>query len=78
MVLFYRTVRRDFKKFKSKKIYAEPTRQAKSRREWMLDYFQKSCEHLKEEQKYEVWQGGYDAELFKTIGHGFQIQAIHA
>ena len=34
-----------------------------NRREWMLGYFQKSCEYLKKDQKYKVWQGGYHAEI---------------
>ena len=33
-----------------------------SRREWMLGYFQKSCEHLKKVQQCKVWQNGYHAE----------------
>jgi hypothetical protein len=32
----------------------------------MLDYFQKSCVHLKREQQYKVWQDGYHAELIET------------
>jgi hypothetical protein len=32
----------------------------------MLDYFQKSCEHLKKDQKYKVWQGGYHAEIVQS------------
>jgi hypothetical protein len=37
-----------------------------SSREWMLDYFKKSCEHLKREQQYKVWQNGYHAEIVET------------
>lgn len=36
------------------------------RSQWMLDYFQKSCEHLKKNQKYKVWQGGYHAEIAQS------------
>ena len=42
----------------------------------MLEYFQKSCEHLKKNQKYKVcfarstfrlgWQGGYHAEIVQS------------
>ncbi|MFK7102336.1 transposase, partial [Flavobacterium oreochromis] len=32
------------------------------RREWMLEYFKKSCDHLKKNQTYKVWQNGYHAE----------------
>ena len=53
---------RDFKKFTSKKIIKTILEEPESRREWMLDFFKKSCEHLKREQKYKVWQNGYHAE----------------
>ncbi len=33
-----------------------------STKEWLLQYFQKSCEHLSREQKFKVWQDGYHAE----------------
>ena len=69
-------IMRDFKKFTSKKIIEtiqnEPDPSLKgelakqSRREWMLDYFQKACEHLKREQKFKVWQDGYHAEIVQT------------
>ena len=32
----------------------------------MLEYFQKSCAHLKREQQYKVWQNGYHAEIVET------------
>ena len=32
----------------------------------MLEYFNKSCEHLKRGQKNKVWQDGYHAEIVKT------------
>lgn len=54
---------RDFKKFTSKRIIKTIIDDSESRREWMLDYFKKSCEHLKREQTYKVWQDGYHAEL---------------
>ena len=54
---------RDFKKFTSKKITQTIIKEPESRREWMLDYFEKSCEHLKRNQQYKVWQDGYHAEL---------------
>jgi REP element-mobilizing transposase RayT len=56
-------VMRDFKKHTSKQIIKTIIDEPESRREWMLDYFQKSCEHLKREQKYKVWQDGYHAEI---------------
>lgn len=54
---------RDFKKFTSKKIIQTCIEEPESRREWMLQYFNKACEHLKRNQKYKVWQDGYHAEL---------------
>jgi len=39
----------DFKKFTSKKIIQTILEEPESRREWMLAYFKKSCEHLKKE-----------------------------
>lgn len=57
---------RDFKKFTSKKILQTIQEQPKSRRQWLLDYFQKPCEHLKREQQYKVWQNGYHDEIVET------------
>ncbi|TVZ26983.1 REP element-mobilizing transposase RayT [Gillisia sp. Hel_I_86] len=57
---------RDFKKFTSKKIIQTINEEPESRREWMLNYFKKSCEHLKREQQYKVWQNGYHAEIVKS------------
>jgi REP element-mobilizing transposase RayT len=59
-------VMRDFKKHTSKQIVKIIKEEPESRREWMLEYFEKSCEHLKKEQKYKVWQGGYHAEVVET------------
>ncbi|MFK7033477.1 REP-associated tyrosine transposase [Flavobacterium oreochromis] len=55
-------VMRDFKKFTSKKIIQTIIEETESRREWMLEYFKKSCDHLKKNQTYKVWQNGYHAE----------------
>jgi len=57
---------RDFKKFTSKKILQTINEKPESRREWMLEYFQKACQHLKREQQFKVWQDGYHAELVET------------
>lgn len=57
---------RDFKKFTSKKILQTINEEPESRREWMLEYFQKACQHLKREQQFKVWQDGYHAELVET------------
>ena len=62
MVFILSDVIRDFKKFTSKKIIQIIKEEPESRREWMLAYFEKACEHLKREQQYKVWQNGYHAE----------------
>jgi len=66
---------RDFKKFTSKKIIQTIIEEPESRREWMLDYFKKACEHLKRNQQYKVWQNGYHAEIVET--NQFIIQKIN-
>lgn len=55
-------IMRDFKKFTSKKNIDTIENSPESRRDWILDYFKKSCAHLIREQKYKVWQDGYHAE----------------
>ncbi len=55
-------IMRVFKKFTSKKIIKTINEEPESRREWLLAYFKKSCEHLKREQHLKVWQNGYHAE----------------
>lgn len=57
---------RDFKKFTSKKIIKTIIEETENRREWMRDYFHKSCEHLKRKQQYKVWQDGYHAEFVEN------------
>ena len=59
-------IMRDFKKFTSKQIIRTITEFPESRREWMLDYFKKACQHLKREQQYKVWQDGYHAEIVRS------------
>ncbi|WP_299332892.1 transposase [uncultured Psychroserpens sp.] len=59
-------IMRDFKKHTSKRIIETIINHPESRREWLLGYFQKSCEHLKRNQKYKVWQDGYHAEVCRT------------
>ena len=39
-------IMRDFKKFTSKSIIKNIVEEPESRREWLLDYFKKSCENL--------------------------------
>jgi REP element-mobilizing transposase RayT len=57
---------RDFKKHRSKKIIQTIKEEPESRREWMLPYFQKACEHLKRDQQYKVWQDGFHPEIVET------------
>jgi REP element-mobilizing transposase RayT len=66
---------RDFKTFTSKKIIETIVEHPESRREWLLDYFKKSCEHLKRNQTYKVWQNGYHAE--KIYSNKFIKQKIN-
>jgi len=69
---------RDFKKFTSKKIVQTIIDEPESRREWMLDYFQKACEHLKKNQTYKVWQNGYHAEhIYSNTFIRQKIDYIH-
>jgi len=56
----------DFKKYTSKKIIDAVINEPESRRDWLLDYFKKSCNHLKRKQQYKVWQNGYHAEIVET------------
>lgn len=57
---------RDFKTFTSKQIVRIISEEPESRREWMLDHFEKACENLKRNQKYKVWQTGFHAEEIST------------
>ena len=59
-------VMRDFKKYTSKKIIQTIMEETESRREWLLVYFKKACEHLKRDQSYKVWQEGYHEETVET------------
>ncbi len=56
----------DFKKHNSKQIIKTIIDEPESRQEWLIDYFQKACKHLKREQKYKVWQDGYHAEILDS------------
>ncbi len=68
-------VLRDFKTYTSKKIIESIIEYPESRREWMLDYFKKACQHLKRKQNYKVWQDGYHAE--KVYSNKFIKQKIN-
>ena len=69
---------RDFKKFTSNKILETIRKENESRREWLLEMFEKSCEHLKRNQSYKVWQNGYHALLIESKKFYFQkLNYIH-
>ena len=69
---------RDFKKYTSKKIIQTIQDEPESRREWLLEYFSKSCEHLSRQQQYKVWQDGYHAEeIFSNHWIKEKIKYIH-
>ncbi|MBD3723807.1 MAG: transposase [Flavobacteriaceae bacterium] len=69
---------RDFKKFTAKKIIQTILIEPESRREWMLEFFKKSCEHLRRNQEYKVWQNGYHAEqIYSNSFIKQKIEYIH-
>lgn len=71
-------IMRDFKKYTSKKIIQTILEEPESRREWLLDYFKKSCEHLARQQSYKIWQDGYHAEeIFSNRWIREKINYIH-
>ena len=71
-------IMRDFKKYTSKKIIQTIIEEPESRREWLLNYFKKSCEHLSRKQEYKVWQDGYHAEeVFSNKWIKEKINYIH-
>lgn len=69
---------RDFKKFTSKEIIRKIKEEPESRKEWMLERFSKTCQHLKREQEYKVWQTGYHAEVVSSNKFIYQkLDYIH-
>ena len=57
---------RDFKTFTSKEIIKFIKEENESRKEWLLNLFSKSCEHLTKKQKYKVWQDGNQPKVIYT------------
>jgi REP element-mobilizing transposase RayT len=57
---------RDFKTFTSKQIIKTILEEPESRKDWIIRYFEESCEGLKRNQKYKVWQTGFHAEEIRT------------
>lgn len=69
---------RDFKTFTSKKRIQQLKEYPESRRAWLLEYFQKSCEHLSRGQHYKVWQDGNHAkEIFSPTFLYEKLTYIH-
>ena len=69
---------RDFKKYTSKKIIETIINEPESRRELLLEYFKKTCQHLKREQQYKVWQDGYHAEhIYSNLFIKQNVEYIH-
>ena len=66
---------RDFKKFTSKQIIRTINEHPESRRAWLLEHFNKACQHLKRAQQYTVWQNGYHAEI--AFSNSFIKEKIH-
>lgn len=57
---------RDLKKFTSKAIVQSIINGPESRREWMLSYFKKAAENLKNVKGYKFWQDGNHAEMIES------------
>ena len=69
---------RDFKKFTSKQIVESIRTESESRREWLLELFERACAHLKRQQEFKVWQDGYHAEIIETPKFMYQkLSYIH-
>jgi len=69
---------RDFKKYTAKKIIETIIHGKESRREWLLEMFEKSCAHLKRKQTYKVWQNGYHAVFVESKKFVYQkLNYIH-
>ena len=69
---------RDFKKHTSKTIVKQIIEGPESRKEWMLKQFSESCNHLKREQEYKVWQDGNHAkEIFSNSFFHEKLEYIH-
>ena len=57
---------RDLKKFTSKAIVQSIINEPESRREWLLEYFKKAGEDLKNVKDYKFWQDGNHAEVIES------------
>jgi len=69
---------RDFKTFTSKQLIENIKNEPESRREWLLEQFEKACEHLKRKQEFKVWQDDYHAEIIETPQFMYQkLNYIH-
>jgi len=69
---------RDFKTHTSKKLIQQIQEEPESRREWLLEYFEKACVHLKRNQAFKIWQDGNHAkEIFSTWFLYEKLEYIH-
>lgn len=57
---------RDFKKFTSKRIIELIEKINESRREWLVNAFEKAADRIKRNSKYKVWQDGNHPILLDT------------
>jgi putative transposase len=57
---------RDLKKHTSREVIKFIKEGNESRREWLLEYFSKACQHLTREQQYKVWQDGNQPKIIYT------------
>ncbi len=57
---------RNFKTHTSKQIIKNILDYPESRRDWMLEYFERACSHLKRKQRLKVWKDGYHAEVTQS------------
>jgi REP element-mobilizing transposase RayT len=69
---------RDFKKFTAKKILEKIQTEPESRREWMLERFQKATESHSRNKNFQFWQyGNHAEEIFTTHFLWTKLDYIH-
>lgn len=69
---------RDFKKYTSRKIIEAIRTEPESRREWLLNYFEKAALDHTKTKNYKVWQDGNHAiELYSERFTWIKVRYIH-
>jgi|WetSurMetagenome_2_1015567.scaffolds.fasta_scaffold351124_2 putative transposase len=69
---------RDFKKYTSKAIIKQILDEPESRREWILDYFEKAGENLKSIKNYKFWkEGNHPEEIISNKFFNEKLDYIH-